>query len=54
MGNKTLAVRQKRKVSAKFVVKKPSKLKDYVRLYGIKNGVLKKAKELEKTLCIAR
>ena len=37
----------------RFVVRKPSTLKDYARIYRIKNGVLKKAKELEKTLCAA-
>ncbi len=37
----------------RFIVKKPSKLKDYIQIYRMRNGVLKKAKELEKTLCAA-
>jgi hypothetical protein len=56
MRKKNMAVRQKAKVSAKsgrLIVKKPSKLKDYMRLYGIKTSVLKKAKELERALSIA-
>jgi len=38
----------------RYVVKKPATLKDYIRIYGMKNGVLKEARELEKTLCPAR
>jgi len=37
----------------RFVVKKPSTLKDYIRIYRMRNGVMKKARELEKTLCAA-
>ena len=37
----------------RHIVKKPATLKDYVRIYGMKNGVLKEAKQLEKALCPA-
>lgn len=40
-------------VDNRYVVRKPATLKDYIRIYGMKNGVLKEAKELEKTLCPA-
>jgi hypothetical protein len=40
-------------VHGRFIVRKPSTLKDYARIYRFKNDVLKKAKELEKTLCTA-
>jgi hypothetical protein len=35
----------------RYVVKKPATLKDYIRIYRMKNGVQKEAQELEKTLC---
>jgi hypothetical protein len=42
-----------KRADARFVVRRPSTLREYVQLYRMKNGVLKKAKELEKTLCAA-
>jgi hypothetical protein len=33
-----------------FVVRRPSTLQNYIRLYRMRNGVLKKAKEIEETL----
>jgi hypothetical protein len=42
------------KASQKLTVKNPATLKDYVRIYGIKNGILKGAKKLvQKELCAA-
>jgi ABC-type multidrug transport system fused ATPase/permease subunit len=37
----------------RIVVKRPSTLKDYKRIYKIKNGVLLKARKLEKLISVA-
>lgn len=38
----------KKKTSQRFIVRKPSTLKDYQRVYRFSKEVVKKAKELEK------
>ncbi len=45
--------RKTKTFKGRVVVKKPSTLKDYKRIYKIKNGVLLKARELEKLLSVA-
>ena len=37
----------------RHIVMKPATLQDYVRIYGMKNGLLKEAKQLEKAFCPA-
>lgn len=37
---------KKHKATQKLTVKKPATLRDYVRIYGIKNGLLREAKKL--------
>ena len=54
MSAKKTAKSSKHDRDGRFVVLKPSTLKDYTRLYKITNGILKKAKKLEETLCAAR
>jgi hypothetical protein len=44
----------KHKASQKLTVKKPATLRDYVRIYRIKNGLLREAKKLvQEELCSA-
>ncbi len=47
------AIHKNHGAKKRYVVTQPATLKDYIRIYGMKNGVLKEAKELEKALCPA-
>jgi hypothetical protein len=48
-----MAKTAKSKAPRKIVVRRPATRADYIRIYGVKNGLLKEVEKLEKALCPA-